>query len=96
MTIEQFKIRGDQKAAELARDIAHVLRLKEKLDLVCIGAGALNVAVKSLIIARGELAPGGSDLWFCPSFNLIHEAMCTGLGEKAVTRLILRAELRSD
>lgn len=73
----RFKVRGDQRCQDLARDVAHVLREKGALDLVCIGAAAINVAMKSMIIARGLLITGGDELMFTPSFNLPKGGTCT-------------------
>lgn len=38
------------------------------VELNCIGAGALNQAVKSIAIARGYVAPLGKDLICIPAF----------------------------
>lgn len=35
---------------------------EESVDIQCIGAGALNQAIKAVIIAKGHLAPLGFDL----------------------------------
>lgn len=41
----------------------------DKLSIACIGAGALNQAVKAIAIARGFVAPSGIDLICTPSFT---------------------------
>jgi stage V sporulation protein S len=39
------------------------------VDLVAIGASAVNQAVKSIAIARGYVAPNGIELVCVPSFS---------------------------
>ena len=41
----------------------------EKIALIGIGAGALNQAIKAIIIARGFVAPIGIDLICIPTFT---------------------------
>jgi stage V sporulation protein S len=40
-----------------------------QVDLVAIGASAVNQAVKSIAIARGYVAPNGIELVCIPSFS---------------------------
>lgn len=39
-----------------------------EIEMQAIGAGAVNQAVKALAIARGFVAPGGTDLVCIPAF----------------------------
>lgn len=52
----------------VAGAIASSLRKGERVFVQVIGAGALNQAVKAMIIARGYLAPNGLELSCRPSF----------------------------
>ena len=66
-------------AGFIARD------LKFKLELVMIGAGALNQAIKAIIIAKGYLASSGYTILVSPSFtNVTVEG-----AEKSGIRLII-------
>jgi len=41
------------------------------ISLLCIGAGAVNQAIKAVAIARGYLAPLGYNLKVIPSFTKV-------------------------
>ena len=41
------------------------------MEIVVIGPRAVNQAVKAIAIARGYVAPSGTDLYFVPSFTTI-------------------------
>lgn len=52
---------------------AIVASLKEftekKIELKCVGAGAVNQAVKAVAIARGFVSPSGKELYVIPCFD---------------------------
>lgn len=52
---------------------AIVANLKEnrekKVELKCVGAGAVNQAVKAIAIARGFVSPLGKELYVVPCFD---------------------------
>lgn len=58
------------------------------VELNCIGAGALNQAVKSIAIARGYVAPLGKDLICIPAF------MDVTIGEEERTAIKLIVQTR--
>jgi Uncharacterized protein conserved in bacteria len=51
-----------------AGEIASYIRTEGTASLEAVGAGAVNVAVKAIIIARGFMEPVGIDLVCVPSF----------------------------
>ena len=68
MTIEQLKAASTTKPIMLAGAIAGILRSGNVADIVAIGAGAVNQAVKAVAIARGYLTPNGIEIVSLPSF----------------------------
>ena len=64
-----YKVKTDTKPASLAGAIAHELREKDTVELQCVGAGAVNQAIKATIIARGYLKPTGTEIELNTSFG---------------------------
>lgn len=52
-----------------AGEITSSIRTEGTASLEAVGAGAVNVAVKAIIIARGFMEPVGIDLVCIPSFS---------------------------
>ncbi|HEX6989060.1 MAG TPA: stage V sporulation protein S [Bacillota bacterium] len=52
----------------VAGALAGVIREQGIAEMQAIGAGAINQAVKAVAIARGFVAPGGTDLVCIPAF----------------------------
>ncbi len=67
--IELMKVKASSSVTAVAGSIAHILKSQNKFSIQVVGAGALNVATKALIIARGYLAPSGIDFSLVPSFQ---------------------------
>lgn len=86
-----LKIKSNSNVNSVAGAIASILideSKKDDIELHCIGAGAVNQAVKSIAIARGFVAPMGINLVCIPAFtevNVENEAR-TGI------RFILKEE----
>lgn len=57
-----MKVSSKTNCSSCAGALSQQLREGENVDLQCIGAGALNQAIKAVIIAKGHLAPLGFDL----------------------------------
>jgi stage V sporulation protein S len=55
--------------AALAGAIAEIIRKEECVDVVSIGAGALNQAIKAIVVARSFLITNGIDLVCRPAFK---------------------------
>ena len=63
-----LKVSSKTSPTKLAGSIASTIK-GGKVEIQCIGAGALNQAVKAIAIARGYVAPTGKDLIVIPSFT---------------------------
>lgn len=65
-----IKVSSKSTPQKVAGAIASVFRENKKyVEIQAIGAGALNQAVKGLIIARGFVAPTGKNLVCIPAFS---------------------------
>ena len=53
------------------RALAAVLRDKAVAEVQAVGAGAVNQAIKAIVITRGFVAPNGIDLVVIPAFSEI-------------------------
>ena len=53
----------------MAGALVAVIREKGYAEMQAVGAGALNQAVKAVAIARGFVAPSGTDLICSPAFT---------------------------
>ena len=66
-----IKISGKTSAKAAAGSLAMVLKDHGFAEMIAIGAGAVNQAVKAVIIARGHVAPLGQDIIIIPAFESI-------------------------
>lgn len=66
MTI--IKVSARSRTAAVAGAIAGVMRDDQRAEVQAIGAGAVNQAVKAIIIAKGYLADEGVEIMCIPSF----------------------------
>jgi stage V sporulation protein S len=69
--METLKVSSSSVPKSVAGAIAAISRNSVQVDLVAIGASAVNQAVKSIAIARGYVAPNGIELVCIPSFSQI-------------------------
>lgn len=67
--METLKVSSTSNPSKVAGALANVIRENEEVELTAVGAGALNQAIKSIIICRGFIAPSGVNLVVIPSFN---------------------------
>ena len=68
----EIKVSSQSNPNSVAGMIANLLKEgNEKVEISCIGAGALNQSIKAVCIARGFVAPLGMDLICVPSFKQI-------------------------
>lgn len=67
--MEILKVSSKSNPSKVAGAIANIYRDKKEVEIQCVGAGALNQAVKSVIICRGFLATSGEDLVIKPAFS---------------------------
>ena len=63
-----MKVSTRSNASSVAGAIAAVLKDGDEVRIQCIGAGALNQAVKAMAIARTYLEPAKLDLVCIPAF----------------------------
>jgi stage V sporulation protein S len=63
-----IKVKAISRTAAVAGAIAGVMREKKHAEVQAIGAGAVNQAVKALILAKNFLIQDGMDIVFIPEF----------------------------
>ena len=63
-----IKVAATSRSTAVAGAIAGVMRERGYVDVQAIGAGAVNQAIKAVIIARGYLELDGIDIICVPSF----------------------------
>ena len=86
--MEILKVSSKSAPSKVAGALANVFKQSKEVELQTIGAGSLNQAIKAIAIARGFLAPTGTDLVCIPAFTDI-----TIDGEtKTAIKLIIEAK----
>ena len=63
-----LKVSSTSRVAAVAGAIAGVIRENQRTEVQAIGAGAVNQAVKALILAIGYLRLDGINVCFVPEF----------------------------
>jgi stage V sporulation protein S len=63
-----LKVSGTSRTSAVAGAIAGVIREQHRAEVQAIGAGAVNQAVKALILATGYLRQDGIQITFVPEF----------------------------
>ena len=63
-----IKVSSQSRTSAVAGAIAGVMRDVQRAEVQAIGAGAVNQAVKAIVIAKGYLADEGVDIVCTPSF----------------------------
>lgn len=66
--MDVIKVSGSSRTSAVAGAIAGVFRENKRADVQAIGAGAVNQAVKAVIVARGYLKEDGYDVICMPEF----------------------------
>lgn len=69
--METLRVSANSQPKSVAGAIAAISRNNESVEMITIGAAAVNQAVKSIAIARGYVVPNGIDLVAIPSFMQI-------------------------
>jgi stage V sporulation protein S len=72
--IEFLKVSKKTSAASIAGAIAGMIKDGKPTKLQCIGAGAVNQAIKGATIARSFLIADGIDIALVPSFVTLEAA----------------------
>lgn len=65
-----FRVKSSTDIKKLGGAIFTNIKNCDEIELSCLGAGSLNQAIKSVIIARGMATPVGIDMVVLPSFDL--------------------------
>lgn len=63
-----IKVKATSRTAAVAGAIAGVMREHKHAEVQAIGAGAVNQAVKAMVLAKGYLAEDGLQIFFAPEF----------------------------
>ena len=66
--MEMIKVSANSRTSAVAGAIAGVVREHKRAEVQAIGAGAVNQAVKALVLATGYLKNDGIDVVCVPEF----------------------------
>lgn len=66
--MDVIKVKANSRTAAVAGAIAGIFREKKHAEVQAIGAGAVNQAVKALVLAKGYLAEDGITIFCTPEF----------------------------
>lgn len=66
--MDMIKVSANSRTSAVAGAIAGVIREHKRAEVQAIGAGAVNQAVKALVIASGYLKDDGIDVVCVPEF----------------------------
>lgn len=70
---ERLKVSASTSPQKTAGAIAKFITVdKKKIEIVAVGAGAVNQATKALIMARRFASSSGIDLAFKPAFETLN------------------------
>lgn len=64
-----LKVSSKSSPASVAGAIAGLVKDEVPVNMQCVGAGAVNQAIKAIAIARGFLIPTGVDISCAPTFS---------------------------
>lgn len=67
--MDYLKVSSKSSPASVAGAIAGLVKDEVPVNIQCVGAGAVNQAVKAMAIARGFLIPTGVDISCAPTFS---------------------------
>lgn len=68
----EFKVSSKSNPNSVAGAIIGASNENKEIILVCVGAGAVNQAIKAVAISRGYAAPSEIDFSISPSFKTIY------------------------
>ncbi|GAP16351.1 stage V sporulation protein S [Levilinea saccharolytica] len=66
--MDVIKVKANSRTAAVAGAIAGVIREHHRAEVQAIGAGAVNQAVKALVLAKGYLSEDGISVVCIPEF----------------------------
>ncbi|HIR90976.1 MAG TPA: stage V sporulation protein S [Candidatus Limicola stercorigallinarum] len=67
--MDYLKVSSKSSPASVAGAIAGMVKDGVPVNMQCVGAGAVNQAIKAVAIARGFLIPTGFDISCAPIFS---------------------------
>ena len=67
--MDYLKVSSKSSPASVAGAIAGLVKDGVPVNIQCVGAGAVNQAIKAIAIARGFLIPTGIDISCAPTFS---------------------------
>lgn len=67
--MDYLKVSSKSSPASVAGAIAGMVKDGVPVNMQCVGAGAVNQAIKAMAIARGFLIPTGVDISCAPTFS---------------------------
>jgi stage V sporulation protein S len=67
--MDVIKVAGASRTSAVAGAIAGVFREHHRAEIQAIGAGAVNQAIKAIVLAKGYLEADGLNIAFVPSFS---------------------------
>ena len=86
--METLKVSSKSNPNSVAGALANIFKETNGVEIQAVGAGALNQAIKSIIIARGFVAPSGKNLICIPAFTDVN----IDGEEKTAIKLIIEAK----
>ena len=86
--MDMIKVSANSRTSAVAGAIAGVVRENKRAEVQAIGAGAVNQAVKALVLATGYLNADGIKIVCIPEFAEIT------IGDKVRTAIKLVIEVR--
>ncbi|MGD2027077.1 MAG: stage V sporulation protein S [Anaerolineales bacterium] len=87
--MDVIKVSGTSRTSAVAGAIAGVFRENKRAEIQAIGAGAVNQAVKALVLSRGYLAEDGYEVVFYAEFTDVE------IDDKIRTAVKITAEERN-
>lgn len=66
--MEPLRVSTKSQPKSVAGAIAAMINEHQKAEVLAVGAGAVNQAIKAIAITRGFLAPRGIDIVVIPAF----------------------------
>ena len=85
-----IKVSGTSRTSAVAGAIAGVFRENQRAEIQAIGAGAVNQAVKALVLSRGYLGEDGFDVVFTVEFADVE------IDDKIRTAIKITAQHRNE
>ena len=88
-----IKVSSSSRSTAVAGAIAGVMRELGHVEVQAIGAGAVNQAIKAVVIARGYLDGDGIDIYCVPEFT---DVMINGQERTAIRFSVEMREQATD